>query len=143
MKAQIKDLMYFEQKHTEYARNSSTFDKCYTDKHVYVVNCKDSEYGYMVFRGVSYTFDDAFRLATEQFIKRDNFFGRFDEHSYNFLLVGEEDTQDFWEWIMSKDDVKSRYEDTEFHIFAYGADGKEIDSVALFTNKTYIGESNE
>ena len=44
---------------------------------------------------------------------------------------------------MSKDDVKSNYEYTEFYIFAYDSDGKEIDSVALFVNKTYIGESNE
>ena len=122
MKAQIKDLMYFEQKHTEYARNSGTFDLCYTGKHVYVVNSKDSEYGYMVFRGVAYSFDDAFRLATEQFIKKDNWMN---DYSYdNWLLIGTEDTEGFWEWIMSKDDVKSNYEYTEFYIFAYGADGK-------------------
>lgn len=139
MTTQIKDLMYFEQKHTEYARNSSTFDKCYTGKHVYVVNVVDDEYGYMVFRGVAYTFDDAVRIATEKFIERDNFFSRFDEHSYHFLLVGQEDTQDFWSWLMSRDDMNSNYKYTEFHIFAYGADGKEIDSVALFANKTYIG----
>ncbi len=135
MSKKIKDLNYFEEKHTEYARNSSTFDKCYTGKHVYVVNRKDEEYGYMVFCYVAYTFDDAIRLTTERIIKRNNNY-----YSYNnWLLVGSEDEEDFWDFITEGDGVNSNYEYEDFHIFAYGDDGKEIDSVALFANKTYIG----
>jgi hypothetical protein len=138
MKTQIKDLMYFEEKTTEYARNSATFDNCYTGKHVYVINRVDDEYGNRIFRGVAYTFDDAVRIATEKFIDRDNWMN---DYSYDkWLLIGNEDTQDFWSWLMSKDDVDSNFQYTEFHIFAHGADGEEIDSVALFVNKTYIGE---
>jgi hypothetical protein len=138
MKIQIKDLNYFEEKTTEYARNSATFDNCYTGKHVYVINRVDDEYGNRIFRGVAYTFDDAVRIATEKFIDRDNWMN---DYSYDkWLLIGDEDTQDFWSWLMSKDDVDSNYQYTEFHIFAHGADGEEIDSVALFVNKKYIGE---
>ena len=85
----IKDLNYFEVYQTEYMRSIKLFDEMYESKYVYVTTEKDDEYGYPVFRNVSYTFDKAFSNACQTYTINRGW--RHDDYKYDFLLVNTQD----------------------------------------------------
>ena len=137
MKQKIKDLNYFEEYHTEYARNSKVFDIAYEGKYVYVTTEKDDEYNYQVFRNVSYTFDKAFSNACQTYTINQGW--RHDDYKYDFLLVNTQDIREAWELNQDESMKDKRIENTNLYIGLHTETG-EIERVCVFVIKTYIGE---
>lgn len=127
MKTQTENIMHLEEKHTEYARNSGVFDIVSEDKHAYVITERDDEYGYQVFRGVFYTFDDAFRFACKKISSRWKNFIVYEK----WLIVDPCDV----ELACELDD----YRNTNYHITLYDSDGKQVDYVYIWAIENYVG----
>ena len=118
--------MYYEEKHTEYMRNCKVFDSAYWGKHAYIVFEDDGEYGYGLFRGVAYNFNDAYSIARERIIKNEYF------RNIDKLLVVEPQSREEFYKVNNSVKEDGEYEDTNLWISAYGEDGIEIDSVEVF-----------
>lgn len=138
MSTQIKDLMYFEEKHTEYIRNSKTFEIVSDEKCVYVITEKDGEYGYKIFRGVAYTIDDALRFCCQKLLQTGNSFPTKYIYDKWLLVEGDDDRSDFWDWNLEIDSLDNQYTNTDYWISFYNSDGEMVDSVNLFAIRTYI-----
>lgn len=143
MSTQTKDLTYFEEKHTEYIRNSKAFEIVSDEKCVYVITEKDGEYGYKIFRGVSYTIDDALRFCCEKLLQTGNSFPTKYIYDKWLLVDGNDDRSDFWDWNLEINSLDNQYTNTDYWISFYNSDGEMVDSVNLFAIRTYIIRTGE
>lgn len=134
MKTKVKDIMYYEEKETEYIRNCNVFDSVDSEKHVYIVFQDDGEYGYRLFRGLAYNFNDAYRIAREKVTANYDLFS-----CDKWLLVDPQERKEYYEKYSYNDEMASlrEYYETDYSIWSFGEDGKEIDAVLVFVVKSY------
>lgn len=133
MSTQAKDLTYFEEQETKYARNCRVYDTVTEQDHAYVVIEQEDEYGMKVFRGFAFNFDDAVRIAKDKLIAKSARLGY--EYWVKWLLVEDKDRKEAW-------GLPCGLMDTSYLICCYGDEGEIIDSVHLFGLTEYTDTTN-
>jgi hypothetical protein len=125
METQTKDLIYFEEKHTEYLRNAKVFELALPNaKSVYAVTEYQDEYHLYIHRNIAFTIDEAFRSAVE----RTEMWRKFSD----YILVHEQDKDDFTDFMFSGDaDADKIFDTTEMCLSWWTPEG-EIEKVFLF-----------
>ena len=133
MSTQAKDLTYFEEQETKYARNCRVYDTVTEQDHAYVVIEQEDEYGMKLFRGFAFNFDDAVRIAKDKLIAKSARLGY--EYWVKWLLVEDKDRKEAW-------GLPCGLMDTSYLICCYGDEGEIIDSVHLFGLTEYTDTTN-
>ena len=133
MSTQAKDLTFFEEQETKYARYCRVYDTVTEQDHAYVVIEQEDEYGMKVFRGFAFNFDDAVRIAKDKLIAKSARLGY--EYWVKWLLVEDKDRKEAW-------GLPCGLMDTSYLICCYGDEGEIIDSVHLFGLTEYTDTTN-